>query len=133
MVTLQDLIHHLEVGAGMQSLNRGMRIICSVFGLIILLGVYDLRAYRNLSTQEAMDSAQLAHNLAEGKGYSTSFVRPLSIYLLRQRQQQQDSEQTNNVSTPDAARLKGNHPDLANPPVYPVLLAGLMKVLPFRY
>jgi hypothetical protein len=25
------------------------------------------------------------------------------------------------------------HPDLANPPVYPVVLAGLMKVLPFRY
>ena len=132
MVTLQDLIHHLEVGAGMRSLNRGMRIICGVFGLIILVAAYDLRAYRNLSTQEAMDSAQLAHNLAEGKGYSTMFVRPLSIYLLRQRQQQ-NSEQTNEVSAPDAARLKGNHPDLANPPVYPVLLAGLMKVLPFHY
>ena len=25
------------------------------------------------------------------------------------------------------------HPDLANPPVYPLMLAGLMKVLPFRY
>ena len=25
------------------------------------------------------------------------------------------------------------HPDLANPPVYPVVLAGLMKVLPFDY
>ena len=25
------------------------------------------------------------------------------------------------------------HPDLANPPVYPVVLAGLMKILPFNY
>jgi 4-amino-4-deoxy-L-arabinose transferase-like glycosyltransferase len=33
----------------------------------------------------------------------------------------------------DPARLKGMHPDLANPPVYPVLLAGLMKVLPFHW
>ncbi len=32
----------------------------------------------------------------------------------------------------DYARIQA-HPDLANPPVYPVLLAGLMKVLPFRY
>jgi 4-amino-4-deoxy-L-arabinose transferase-like glycosyltransferase len=34
----------------------------------------------------------------------------------------------------DVAQIKSHpHPDLANPPVYPVMLAGLMKVLPFRY
>jgi len=33
----------------------------------------------------------------------------------------------------DLAQLRNMHPDLANPPVYPVLLAGLMKVLPFDY
>jgi 4-amino-4-deoxy-L-arabinose transferase-like glycosyltransferase len=33
----------------------------------------------------------------------------------------------------DLARLQGNHPDLANPPVYPVALAALMKTLPFKY
>src|SRR5439155_19125342 len=29
--------------------------------------------------------------------------------------------------------IKDRHPDLANPPVYPFVLAGLMKVLPFDY
>jgi hypothetical protein len=33
----------------------------------------------------------------------------------------------------DLARLKTAHPDLANAPAYPVLLAGLMKVLPFTH
>ena len=33
----------------------------------------------------------------------------------------------------DPAQIKEMHPDLANPPLYPVLLAGLMKVLPFEY
>jgi 4-amino-4-deoxy-L-arabinose transferase-like glycosyltransferase len=34
----------------------------------------------------------------------------------------------------DFAHIKYTpHPDLANPPVYPIVLAGLMKVLPFRY
>ncbi|HLH53878.1 MAG TPA: glycosyltransferase family 39 protein [Verrucomicrobiae bacterium] len=133
MVTLQDLIHHLEVGEGMRSFNRVMRIVSCVFAVLILVAAYDLRAYRNFSTQEAMDSAQLARNIAEGKGYSTLFVRPLSIYLLQQRQGLSGGESTNNPAPADAARLKGPHPDLANPPAYPVLLAGLMKVLPFRY
>ena len=33
----------------------------------------------------------------------------------------------------DPAQLKGMHPDIANAPVYPLVLAGLMKVLPFDY
>ena len=44
---------------------------------------YNWRAFRNMSTLEAMDAAQLGRNIARGKGYTTLFVRPLSIYLLR--------------------------------------------------
>jgi 4-amino-4-deoxy-L-arabinose transferase-like glycosyltransferase len=131
MVTLQDLIHHLEHGAGMRFINRSMRLVLCALGLIFLLAAYDLRAFRNMSTQEAMDSAQLAHNLAQGKGYTTLFVRPLSIYLVETRQQ--GSTGATSLPGTDPALLKGNHPDLANAPVYPVLLAGLMKVLPFNY
>jgi hypothetical protein len=36
-------------------------------------------------------------------------------------------------SPPDYAQVKTAHPDLANPPVYPLVLAGLMKVLPFHF
>ncbi len=28
-----------------------------------------------------MDSAQLARNIADGKGYTTLFIRPFSLYL----------------------------------------------------
>ena len=132
MVTLQDLIHHLEVGAGMKSFQRVFRWVAWIAGVLLLVCAYDLRAYRNFSTQEAMDSAQVAHNLAQGRGYSTLYVRPLSIYLL----QQHFKDRTKGAavsSAADTAQLKSNHPDVANPPVYPVLLAGLMKVLPFRY
>jgi hypothetical protein len=132
MVTLQDLIHHLEVGAGMQSFNRFFRWVGAIAGVLLLLMAYDLRAYRNLATQEAMDSAQLGRNLAEGRGYSTWFIRPLSLYLLQREYKPRNlSPVTSNAA--DLALLKANHPDLANPPVYPLILAGLMKVLPFRY
>ncbi len=131
-MTLQDFIHNLELGTGARRLNRFLRVGGILLGLLVLVAAYDLRAFRNLSTQEAMDNAQLARNLAEGKGYSTLFIRPLSLYPVTSRQQDAESGSTNNRAI-DPGRLRTNHPDLANPPLYPVLLAGLMKVLPFRY
>ncbi len=126
-MTLQDLIHHMEVGAGMRYLNRTVLFVLCALGVLIVLVGYDLRAFRNLASAEAMDSAQLARNLAQGKGYTTLFVRPLSVYLLETH-----SGQTN-ASAAARAQLRTNHPDLANPPVYPIVLAGLMKVLPFKF
>lgn len=122
---LQDLIHRLEVGGGGL---RFFRVGLSILVLIVVVGGYNWRAFRNFSTQEAMDAAQLGRNLSEGKGYTTLFVRPISIYLVKRM-----NEQKQGKGVADPAELKKMHPDLANPPVYPVLLAGLMKVLPFDY
>src|SRR5581483_6882456 len=133
MVTLQDLIHHLEVGAGMKSFNRLMRWIVCALGVLLLISLYDLRAYRNFSTQEAMDAAQVGRNLAQGRGYSTLYVRPLSIYLLQHQARLQKEAASPAPPLSDPGRLKGDHPDLANPPAYPLLLGGLMKTLPFMY
>ncbi|MCX7721583.1 MAG: glycosyltransferase family 39 protein [Verrucomicrobiae bacterium] len=126
--TLQELIYKLEVGSG----ARLIRLFFFFLAVLFLLVVYNWRAYRNMSAQEAMDAAQLARNIATGKGYSTLFIRPLSIYLLTNSYR--GPVLTEDQSKPvDPARLKGPHPDLANPPVYPVVLAGLMKLLPFQY
>ena len=51
-----------------------------MIGLVVL---YDVRAYRNFSSPEAMDAAQVARNLAEGHGYATDFIRPFSVYLVQ--------------------------------------------------
>src|SRR5687768_16362982 len=113
---LQEIIHKVEHGPA-------YRYLAYVVGVIFFATVavaYDLSLYRNLSTIEGMDAAQLARNLAEGKGYHTSFLRPFSIYL-----QQKHRGLTNNL--PDM------QPDLSNPPVYPALLAGALKLMPFGY
>lgn len=125
MPFLQDLIHQLELGGG----KRFFRVSVIFLALVALMVCYDWRAFRNMSSQEAMDTAQLGRNIAEGKGYTTLFVRPVSIYLVRKTAQKQGAPAT----AADLTQLKTMHPDLANPPVYPGLLAGLMKVLPFRY
>lgn len=117
MPGLQELIYHWEVGAGSQVIKR----VAIVLGLLVLAVFYDLREYRNFSAPEAMDAAQLARNIATGKGYTTQLIRPLSMHLLQQHRADKNS------------LIKDAHPDLANPPLYPVLLAGLMKVLPFQF
>jgi 4-amino-4-deoxy-L-arabinose transferase-like glycosyltransferase len=126
---IQKLIHQTEVG----SVSRYLRYLVLGLAIVGLAFLYNLRAYRNLATQEAMDSAQLARNVAESKGYTTLFIRPLSLYLLQTNNFLKYASIPGNTNTDFACIKTRPHPDLANPPVYPVALAGLMKVLPFRY
>lgn len=114
---VQEIIHWLEVGEGARWLRRGV----SVLFILTLLVWYNLSQIRNFNAPEAMEAAQLARNLARGEGFSTLVVRPLTLQMV---------EDTVGVE----ARLgRRPHPDLVNPPLYPALLAGWMKLLPFRF
>jgi hypothetical protein len=125
---IQYVIHKLETGAG----ARFFRVTAVLLTILALTLWYDAHAYRNLTTPEGMDAAQLARNIAEGKGYTTLFLRPLSLYLVQAHSEAGTPLSLTNANF-DFAHVKSAHPDLANPPVYPVLLAGLMKILPFHY
>lgn len=115
MPTLQEMIHSLEEGAG----ARTLKWVGFVFAFLVLAVGYDLRAFKNFSNPDAMDAAQVARNVAEGKGFITQFIRPVSLYLVGQKT--------------GGASLTNAHPDLANAPAYPALLAGAMCVLPFDF
>jgi hypothetical protein len=117
-VGLQEWIHKLEEG-------EGTKYIRLAFFLLALLGItalWHIREAKNFSAPEAMDAAQLGRNIAQGRGYTTLNIRPLSIALLEARLGRQ---------TPES--LTKPHPDLANAPVYPAILAGLMKVFSFDW
>lgn len=107
----QEIIHKLEQGGGMRYLRLGLAVL-AVVGFI---AGYNLRAFKNFSTQEAMDAAQVARNLSEGRGYTTHFVRPLSIYLVK-RVNEKTGRGADGTLRPDYAQLRTMHPDLANPP-----------------
>lgn len=117
MMGIQEWVHALEVGAG----RNYIRLAALFLGLLALTALYDVRRFRNFSTSEAMDVAQLARNISEGKGYVTQTIRPFSIHLIQRERSDR--------SLP----LQSGHPDLVNPPVYPVLLAGWMKIMPMDY
>lgn len=120
---IQEVIHKIELGEW----TRYVKVGVALLGFLVFAVVYDIRQFKNFSTEEAMDQAQLARNIATGQGYTTDFVRPLSLYLLQKQQA------VNQPGAAAAAFLKGNHPDVANPPVYPLLVAGWMKLLPFNH
>ena len=104
----------MEVGGGAKYVRR-----CGVvIGFAMLALIYDALCFRNFTSPEAMDMAQLGRNLARGEGYTTRYVRPLSIGL------------TTEARADRSPLLNQGHRDLSNPPVYPLVLAGLQAVTP---
>ena len=128
MPILQEAIHKLEVAGGLRFIKLGLALLV----LVVVTCLYNIRSFKNFSTQEAMDSAQLARNISQGKGYTTQFVRPFSMYLVRKHNEGRFAS-LDETQRADLSQIKGQHPDLANPPVYPALLAGLLKVCRFEY
>jgi len=136
---LQEVIYKYELGAA----GASSKYAAAVIAMIGLAVWYDTTAFRNLSTQEGMDAAQLARKLSEGKGFATDFIRPFSLGLLRKHSLAQrpaaapraigPTNAAATVATLDVCRLNQLHPDLANPPLYPLLLAGALKLMPFGY
>ena len=111
---LQEWIHRLEVGVG----ARYLRWLLAVFGFIALAALYDAFCFHNLNDPAAMDAAQLARNIGRGRGYTTDYVRPFSISLTRSHRADRSSQ------------LKEAHRDISNAPVYPLLLAPLLRWAP---
>jgi hypothetical protein len=83
----------------------------SAVAFLLLFG-YGLRQFRGLDQPQAMEQAQIGHNLARGEGFSTRFIRPLDLWQLKQPPQKQEL-------------LQERHPDMMNPPVYPALVGAL--------
>jgi len=124
-MTIQEWIHKFEVGAG-------RRLFIGLFTGVVLLGMlvaYDVRVARNFATGEAMDSAQLARNIARGEGYVTRYVRPMSIWMV-ENAQRSGGQVSTNAARGDVSRIAqaSAHPDVANAPAYPFLLAGYMRL-----
>jgi hypothetical protein len=118
-VPLQEWIYQLEEGTG----AKVLKLAVAVLGFVALAGLFDALSYQSFSSEEAMETAQLARNVSRGKGFTTQTIRPLSIYLLRKQAPPGQA----------AGVLGGPAPDISTPPVYPVILAGLMAVLPFDF
>src|SRR6478736_2735241 len=103
MASIQDLVHRFEEKGG-----RGMQAVFVVLLVGALLVAYNWRGYRNMSNQEAMDAAQVARHVAEGNGFTTDFIRPFSLTLIKKHNQDR-LPATNSEGHLDFAQIRGLH------------------------
>src|SRR5215469_12221012 len=106
---VQHLIHEFEVGR----FSRRFQFVPVAVAVIALAFFYDLGNYRNFSSPEPMDAAQVARNVAEGRGYTTDFIRPFSVYLVKKHNFEVHAGEMTLTNVLDLAQLNGSHPDLA--------------------
>ncbi len=131
----QEFIHRLEEG----SFSRIIQLAFVVLAIVGIAVVYNIRSFKNLNSADSMDAAQLARNLSEGRGYVTDNITPLSMHLVKQRHDDRIEQRAaagieiQPKDYQDEMKLRNNHPDLANAPLYPWLLSLYMKVVPFDY
>jgi len=141
-IRLQEWIHKFEEGTGSLLVRAGLGLMVMLFAAVF----YNLTQFKNLNNPEGMDQAQLARNIARGRGFETHFIRPLSLHLVFRQAtnalvhleaRQNPSSESPNASLPEEdywlSLLQDRHPDLANAPLYPLLLAGVLKVYPFGF
>lgn len=102
--TIQNLVHNLEQG----SLASIIRRILFVVVVLTIATIYIIFKFRGLEHGTAMDQAQIAREIARGKGFITQTIRPLAIAQL----------ESNNKSVSAVA-----FPDTYHAPIYPYLLA----------
>ena len=75
---LQNWIFFIEEGGGVRLLRAGL--VGLAFLAVAIL--YNVLAFKNFNTEEAMDAAQLARNISGGKGYTTDHIRLISFALV---------------------------------------------------
>ena len=104
---IQDLVYNIDVGLGLRLVQIGLGTLV----LLFLMMWYTASQFHGLKDRDAMDAAQLGHNLALQKRYVTQYVRPASMRFMREHSPAHDA-------------AVESHPELIRPPVYPAMLAA---------
>ena len=92
-----------EIGSRQLLVSLALILLPAAIALLMLAA-----KWQGIQSPAAIEQAQLARHLAEGDGYITSALRPLSLAF--------NSNPT-------------NHPDLYNPPVAPYVLSAAFRIL----
>ena len=114
-MTLRDKFEEFGPGFGVWTIERMLRT-CLILGFVgVAFGLYGWSQFRGFRDPEAMEYAQLARRLSEGKGFTTQCVRPGELgYLSRAGR---------------APSKNDNVPDIRHTPLFPYLEAQGLRVV----
>ncbi len=108
---IQDIVYNVDVGVGLRLVKLGLYLLM----LLSIVLLYTATQFHGLKDAEAMDLAQLGRNLMQKGHFTTQQIRPASMWYLIEHSKSHDPQLL-------------EHPDIVNPPVYPLLLAGGFKL-----
>ncbi|HMP73577.1 MAG TPA: glycosyltransferase family 39 protein [Kiritimatiellia bacterium] len=104
---IQDLVYNVDVGIGLKLVKTGLYLLL-VLGLV---SIYTATQFHGLNNAQAMDYAQLGRNIAHLGTFQTQVIRPAALHHLTEKKG-------------DSPEWMRNHPDIVNPPLYPLTLAA---------
>ena len=120
--TIQTAVFQIEIGRGKKVIQWVLMILLAGMLSLIYTGTQFRGGFRK---RESKDMAQFARNIARGQGFTTYVIRPLSLWQLEHHGWDIQDKATRE-------KLIMKHPDIYNPPLYPLVLAGLFRPLPER-
>jgi hypothetical protein len=112
--SLQEWVHWLELGPG----ARWIRRIALLVGIFLLSLRVGYTQFHGPLSETTLAQAVAGRQIAEGNGYTTTIRYPQTLSVLRAR-----------GATPDFTRA---WPELHQPPLYPALIGGAIRLLPAR-
>ena len=129
MNIIQGTLQMVEVGKA----SVIIRVVPLLTVLVIIGFVTNFGVYKGLDDPQSMDNAQLARQIARGKGFTTEFLRPHAIAQLRDYAVSEGLQSgkprdlfPSGQFPPGTPRIL---PDTYNAPGYPYLLAGWFLLL----
>lgn len=112
-VRVQETVHSLDQGRFALLIRAGM------FGAVIisLILIYLFVQFKGLDDAVAMDQAQIARNIADGKGFTTDYIRPLAVGTLKKAGKLSEEADVSNL------------PDISQAPLNPWINAIGMRLI----
>jgi len=115
-MALHEFIHSLELGAGKRLIMLGSLMVISIF-IGFLYYFLEFSGFHHMSS---MDNAQLGRSLAEGRGFTTSVIRPNNLAQMRYHYE-------TSLGRPATEVDVKQFPELSRAPLYPFALSVLYR------
>ncbi len=111
-MTLHELLYSFELGKGKAWMNK--LLMAMLIGTLSLW--YLVSEFHGFKEREAMDAAQVGRQIAEGKGFTTHWIRPQAMTIFEEK-----------IKSKSENKLD-SFPEIYQAPLYPYLLGALFRV-----
>ncbi|MGC4075390.1 MAG: glycosyltransferase family 39 protein [Nibricoccus sp.] len=118
--SLQEWVHWLEVGAG----GRWVARVALILGVILLSLRIGYTQFHGPLTETTLAQAVVARQLVDGKGFTTLINYPQTVAWMKDRADRGEAKK------PYQFDAENPLPELHQAPLYPVVIAGALKVFP---